>query len=107
MTNEQLYVAIGVPIVFNALIGTLLALWINSSLGNLNKRIDDLRSSTAGRFDDLRSDIAGRSDDLRSNIAGRFDDLRSDMVARFEAVNKRIDALEKLFSRTFEERPRR
>ena len=43
MTNEQLYFAIGVPMVFNAAIlgGTLL--WANAKFDGLNKRLDDLR----------------------------------------------------------------
>jgi uncharacterized coiled-coil DUF342 family protein len=49
MTNEQLYLAIGVPIVFNALI----ALLLNARISDLGKRIDDMRL----RIDDMRSEF--------------------------------------------------
>lgn len=57
MTNEQLYLAIGIPILTNAaLIGLLLA-YINSRFDAVDKRFDavDRRfSSIDKRFDDMR-----------------------------------------------------
>ncbi len=47
MTNQQLYVAIGVPILFNA---ALLGLVV----GYFNTRFADLRSHFNTRLDDLR-----------------------------------------------------
>jgi len=43
MTNEQLYLSIGVPMLFNAvLIGVLVAL-MNSKFEAVNQRFDDMR----------------------------------------------------------------
>lgn len=47
MTNEQLYLAIGVPIVFNTLITTLFWFHVNSRFAafdrNMNQRFNDMR----------------------------------------------------------------
>ncbi len=43
VTNEQLYLAIGIPMLFNAtLIGIVVAL-INTKFGAIDKRFDDMR----------------------------------------------------------------
>jgi hypothetical protein len=47
MTDTQLYLAIGVPILFNAAMFTLFS-------GMLNKRMDDRFESVNRRFDDMR-----------------------------------------------------
>ncbi len=47
VTNQQLYLAIGVPILFNAvLLGIVMA--------HFNTRIDDLKAHFNTRFDDMR-----------------------------------------------------
>jgi hypothetical protein len=46
MTNEQLYLAIGLPILFNLLSSTVLILFVNY-------RISDLRESFNKRLDDM------------------------------------------------------
>ena len=47
MTNEQLYLAIGLPILFNTAVS--LALWLNL-LSNMNERFNSIDQ----RFDDMR-----------------------------------------------------
>ena len=47
MTNEQLYLAIGLPILFNTAVS--LALWLNL-LSNMNARFNSIDQ----RFDDMR-----------------------------------------------------
>lgn len=43
MTNEQLYVAIGIPLLFNAaMIGILIA-YMNPRFSGIDKRFDDMR----------------------------------------------------------------
>ncbi|MBV9769262.1 MAG: hypothetical protein JOZ32_06805 [Bryobacterales bacterium] len=50
MTNEQLYIAIGIPLLFNAtLIGLVVALF-NAKIGKLESRFDAVDK----RFDDMR-----------------------------------------------------
>ena len=43
MTNVQLYLAIGIPIAFNAVLLTVLLVHINQRLDAVNKRFDDMR----------------------------------------------------------------
>ena len=47
MTNEQLYFAVGVPLIFNAAL--TVALWLNVK-SNINTRFDSVNQ----RFDDVR-----------------------------------------------------
>lgn len=47
MTNEQLYLAIGIPVIFNATV--TLALWLNLR-SNMNERFNNINQ----RFDDMR-----------------------------------------------------
>jgi hypothetical protein len=47
MTNEQLYLAVGIPIIFNATV--TLALWLNLR-SNMNERFNAIDH----RFDDMR-----------------------------------------------------
>ena len=50
MTNQQLYLAIGIPLLFNgALIGLLVGL-MNAKFGGVNARFDAIDK----RFDDMR-----------------------------------------------------
>ena len=51
MTGTQLYLAIGVPIVFNFAIILTFFLLIN---GNINSRIGSFNESINHRFDDMR-----------------------------------------------------
>ena len=61
MTNEQLYLTIGVPVVFNALTTMILVMVFNHRLNDLavsiNKRIDDLALSINKRIDDLNKRV--------------------------------------------------
>lgn len=43
MTNQQLYLAIGVPVLFNALMFTVVLIYSNSRFASINQRFDDLR----------------------------------------------------------------
>ena len=50
MTNEHLYLAIGLPMLFNAAMTGLLIAYINSRFGSADKRFDAIDR----RFDDMR-----------------------------------------------------
>lgn len=54
MTNAQLFIAIGIPIVFNFAIMGSFFLLLNS---NMNTRMDMLERSINKRIDDLREDL--------------------------------------------------
>ncbi len=43
MTNEQLYIVIGAPMLFNALLIGVLVAYINSKFEGVNQRFDDMR----------------------------------------------------------------
>ena len=54
VTNQQLYLAVGVPMLFNAvLIGLLLAL-MNSRFDAVQRTIDALQRNMDYRFNDMR-----------------------------------------------------
>lgn len=61
MTNTQLYLAIGVPIVFNGLmillLATLLTRHTDRSVDLMNKRMEDGFAALNRRIDDVRADI--------------------------------------------------
>ena len=73
MTNVQLYLAIGVPILANAaLIGLLLA-YINARFDGVNQRFESINQ----RFDDINR---------------RFDDMRDLWRAELHRVEEVLDA---------------
>ncbi len=73
VTNEQLYLAIGIPLLFNAsLIGLVIALF-NSKFAAVNSRFDAVNA----RFD---------------GIDKRFDDMRELWRAELRRVEEIIDA---------------
>jgi hypothetical protein len=51
MTNQQLYLAIGVPILFNTLVTSVL---IGFMWAHFNARLDSLERTFNQRFDDMR-----------------------------------------------------
>jgi hypothetical protein len=81
MTDVQLYLAIGVPILFNAAMFTLM-------VSMLNKRIDDkiggLSDSVNTRFDSVNQ----RFDAINQ----RFDDMRDLWRAELHRVEEILDA---------------
>ena len=43
VTNQQLYLSVGIPILFNASLLGLLVVLVNSKFDAVNKRFDDMR----------------------------------------------------------------
>jgi hypothetical protein len=43
MTNVQLYLALGIPLVVNAAMFGLLAIYMNTRFDSINQRFDDMR----------------------------------------------------------------
>lgn len=81
VTNEQLYLAIGIPLLFNAsLIGLLFAL-MNSAL---NSKFDAFRAEMNSKF----AAIDARFD----AIDQRFDDMRDLWRAELRRVEEVLDA---------------
>ena len=54
MTSEQLYLAIGVPLLGNALVITILMLYINAKVDGLEERFEQRFNAIDKRFDDMR-----------------------------------------------------
>ena len=84
MTNEQLYLIVGAPVLFNAVLIGLLMAYVNSKFegmaGGLNERfraIDQRFESIDRRFDSLDR---------------RFDDMRDLWRAELHRVEEVIDA---------------
>ena len=80
MTNEQLYLAIGLPVLFNAVLITLLVGYIHAKFDGVNSKFDAIDA----RFDaiDARFDAINR----------RFDDMRDLWRAELHRVEEVIDA---------------
>jgi len=74
VTNEQLYIVIGVPMLFNATLIGLVIAYINAKIGRVESKFD----AVDARFDAVNS---------------RFDAVNS----RFDAVDKRFDAVDRRF----------
>ena len=55
MTNVQLSLAIGVPVLGNAAMFGLLVMYLNARLEGIDRRIDTFERSVNHRFDDMRN----------------------------------------------------
>jgi len=84
VNNQQLYLAIGIPLLFNtSLIGLLFAL-LNSKIDAVNARIAALEAKFEGTF----AAIEARLD----AIGKRFDDMRDLWRAELHRVEEVLDA---------------
>jgi hypothetical protein len=84
VTNEQLYIAVGIPMLFNAtLIGFVIA-YINARIGKVEAKFDARFEITEGRFQamDRRFDAIDR----------RFDDMRDLWRAELRRVEEVLNA---------------
>jgi hypothetical protein len=54
VTNQQLYLAIGIPVLFNAVFAGLLVAYINAQANGLRNVMDARFNSMDRRFDDMR-----------------------------------------------------
>jgi hypothetical protein len=50
VTNEQLYIAVGIPMLFNATLLGLVMAYINARIGKVESKVDAIDK----RFDDMR-----------------------------------------------------
>ena len=62
MTNDQLYLAIGIPILFNSALSV--AWWLNlrSNMNDRFNRVNERFASVNQRFDDYARSLAGRTE---------------------------------------------
>ena len=80
VTNEQLYIAVGIPMLFNATLMGFVIAYINAKIGRVESKFDAVNS----RFDavDRRFDAVDR----------RFDDMRDLWRAELRRVEEVLDA---------------
>ena len=81
VTNEQLYLSVGVPLLFNAALIGLLMAWANA-------KFDRIEAKFEGKFQALESELAVRF----SAIDRRFDDMRDLWRAELHRVEEILDA---------------
>ena len=61
MTDQQLYLAVGAPMLFNALLFGLVMSYVNAKIGGSESRINGRLDSLNQRFDDLPRTLASRT----------------------------------------------
>jgi F0F1-type ATP synthase membrane subunit b/b' len=75
VTNAQLYVAIGVPV-----LALIFAMVTNFALiSRAEKRVDETRDLLRAQMNETRDLLRGQIDDLRASMQRQMDDLRAAM----------------------------
>ena len=74
------------PTMLTVLVGILIN---NSRLGDVNSRIDDLRSNVDTRIDDLRSHMDSRFDEMRSTWTSELRRVEEVLDARLKHLEER------------------
>jgi hypothetical protein len=87
VTNEQLYILVGIPMLFNATLIGLVMAYINAMIGKVESRFDavDVRFESVN----VRFDAVDRRFD---GIDRRFDDMRDLWRAELRRVEEVLDA---------------
>ena len=91
VTNEQLYIVIGIPMLFNATLIGLVIAYINAKIGRVEAKFDAQFGSVNSRFDavNARFDAVNVRFDA---IDRRFDDMRDLWRAELRRVEEVLDA---------------
>jgi hypothetical protein len=80
VTNEQLYIVIGIPMLFNATLIGLVIAYINAKIGSVESKVDGVNA----RFDAVNQRFDA--------IDRRFDDMRDLWRAELRRVEEVLDA---------------
>ena len=87
VTNEQLYILVGIPMLFNATLIGLVMAYINAKIGKVESRFD----AVDARFDAV--DARFESVNVRFDaVDRRFDDMRDLWRAELRRVKEVLDA---------------
>ena len=78
VTNEQLYILVGIPMLFNATLIGLVMAYINAKIGKVESKVESRFDAVDARFD---------------AVDARFESVN----VRFESVNVRFDAVDRRF----------
>jgi hypothetical protein len=84
VTNQQLYLAIGVPLVFNALLAGILIAYINAKIDGADTKIEGVNTKIEGLTNLINAGF--------SAIDKRFDDMRDLWRAELRRVEEVLDA---------------
>ena len=84
VSNEQLYLATGVPMVFNAILITVVLMSQNSRFAAVDKRFDDMQRNMDHRFAAVEQRFTG--------MDRRLDDLKELWRAELHRVEEILDA---------------
>jgi hypothetical protein len=85
VTNEQLYILVGIPMLFNATLIGLVIAYINAKIGKVESRMDARFDAVDARFDSVNTRFDA--------VNGRFDSVNG----RFDAINTRFDDMRDLW----------
>jgi hypothetical protein len=91
VTNEQLYILVGIPILFNATFIGLVIAYINAKVGKVESKMDARFDAVTGRFDAVNTRfnaVETRFDAINM----RFDDMRDLWRAELRRVEEVLDA---------------
>jgi hypothetical protein len=77
VTNEQLYILVGIPMLFNATLIGLVIAYINAKIGKVESKMDARFDAVNARFDAINT---------------RFDDMRDLWRAELRRVEEVLDA---------------
>ena len=87
MSDLQLYLAIGLPVVAN---GAMFLLFQS----NINKLLDAFRSEIDVRLDGLKQNVDVRLDGLKQNMDARFDAQMQALLRVVQVMDVRLRVLE-------------
>jgi hypothetical protein len=81
----QLYLAIGVPMLFNAVLVGILIAYINSKIDGVNSNVDGVQTALGGRIESLNQ----RLDDLRDLWRAELRRVEDVLDARLKHLEER------------------
>jgi hypothetical protein len=91
MTNEQLYLAIGLPTLFNTVLFTLLAAYMHAKFERVDAKFDAKFDGVNNKFDGVNAKFDGVNARFDA-IDRRFDDMRDLWRAELHRVEEVLDA---------------
>ena len=91
VTNEQLYILVGIPMLFNATLIGLVIAYINAKIGKVESKMDARFDGVNARFDGVNTRFEGVNARFDA-IDRRFDDMRDLWRAELRRVEEVLDA---------------
>ncbi|MGO2745632.1 hypothetical protein [Microbacterium sp.] len=109
MNDAQIWTMIGAftALMFGmmTIVSTLFIRVVRTEVGGLRNEMNAQIGGMNGQMDGLRGEVNAQISGLRSEMNGQIGGLRNEMNARFDAVNTRMDGLDRdvqaIVKRTF------